>query len=120
MSDLSDGYEGGEDNNTISGTWKGDISGSDTSDDDKHIPTAADLPPSRSRTSSRSERISGSSKGGTRNSFAEAARSPLSVGVPPMGQTLNGAPEQLPDLTIRILLLGDSGVGKTSLMLRYR
>jgi len=119
VSDLSDGYEGGEDNNTISGTWKGDISGSDTSDDDKHIPTAADLPPSRSRTSSRSERISGSSKGGTRNSFAEAARSPLSVGVPPMGQTLNGAPEQLPDLTIRILLLGDSGVGKTSLMLRY-
>ncbi|GMH77380.1 hypothetical protein TL16_g07387 [Triparma laevis f. inornata] len=118
VSDLSDGYEGGEDSNTISNSWKGDISGSDTSDDDKHIPTAADLPPSRSRTSSRSERISGSSKG-PRNSFTEAARSPLSVGVPPMGQTLNGAPEQLPDLTIRILLLGDSGVGKTSLMLRY-
>ncbi|GMI05601.1 hypothetical protein TrLO_g11670 [Triparma laevis f. longispina] len=94
VSDLSDGYEGGEDSNTISNSWKGDISGSDTSDDDKHIPTAADLPPSRSRTSSR-------------------------MGVPPMGQTLNGAPEQLPDLTIRILLLGDSGVGKTSLMLRY-
>ena len=119
VSDLSDGgYEGGEDNNTLSARWNGAASNSDTSDDDIHPPSALDLPPPRSRTSSRNKGSNPASNS-PRPSFTSAALSPLSVGVPPMGQTLNGAVEQLPDLTIRILLLGDSGVGKTSLMMRY-
>ena len=55
------------------------------------MPSTLDLPPPRSRTSSRSNNKSNS----PRPSLTNAALSPLSVGVPPMGQTLNGAVEQV-------------------------
>lgn len=102
-----------QDNNdsaTLVSGWNSSTN-SETSDDDAPITGSVVLPP-RSRNSSR-----GNESKVYRHH--NEAKSPLCVGTPPMGQTLNGAPEQLPDLTIRILLLGDSGVGKTSLMMRY-
>ena len=139
VSDLTDGSECEEENHSIN-----EVSGNEASDDDA-LPEATyevndvkagmrsmtrnNSRGSRGSRGSRDRRGSSNSErrqsGGSKCSddsglhLEDESKSPLCLGTRPMGQTLKAAPEQLPDLTIRILLLGDSGVGKTSLMLRY-
>ena len=135
----SSGYEGGEDSRedsrTIERGYDNSSTGgdsSDTSDDDAVIgiggsrPASIDLalPTNRpSKGSARNSRESSRDYGrmipSSPRSLACSLASPLCHGTPPMGQVLNGVPAGIPDITIRILLLGDSGVGKTSLMMRY-
>jgi hypothetical protein len=107
------GYEGGGESKRPGGEE------SDTSDEDAAVRIGPG--PDWGRVGHGGRRRSGSGGEGRREAREAAAMhpSPLSHGVPPMGQVLNGATEGIPDITIRILLLGDSGVGKTSLMMRY-